>query len=212
VVVVRPVPLPVRCINCGGSDSLVTWSRIIAIVALVVALGALYNPAREHREFVKQLRARARFELKIDTDRFFGDVYETEAFASVSLVVRVGVSNVGDKAAGETIVNVLTPASPGELSWSTASGQKIGAEPGRPSGDAVTMPGGEEVQAQVVSYVMERVSRRGRREVWFMVENLPVPSDLPVAVVVNSDDLPDDQDVAFAQRTFHVRSKGTPTA
>lgn len=77
------------------------------------------------------------------------------------------------------------------------------------SGDTLEMPDGEEVPAQVISYTIERVSMRGRREVWFMLENLPVPSDLPVAVGVNSDDLPNEQEYVSAQRRFYVRPKET---
>jgi hypothetical protein len=79
-------------------------SLIVAILALVVAGAALYITWSEHREFLKQLRARARFELKIDSDRFDGDVYETEAPVSANLVLRVVLSNVGDRAAGQAVV------------------------------------------------------------------------------------------------------------
>jgi hypothetical protein len=48
--VVRAVPLPVRCLNCGGCESLATWSLIVATVALLVAGTALYITWREHRE------------------------------------------------------------------------------------------------------------------------------------------------------------------
>jgi hypothetical protein len=69
------------------------------------------------------------------------------------------------------------------------------------------MPGGEVVPAQLISRRIARVSMRGRHEVWFVVENLSAPSDLPAWAVVNSDDLPDDQEYARVGRTFKVRRK-----
>jgi hypothetical protein len=209
MVVVRPIPLPVRCLNCGGdSHSLAVLSVIIAAAAFVVAVFALVIAAREHKVFMKQLRARARFEVTIGTDRFDGDVYETDANTTVTMTLRVGISNVGDKAAGETVVNVLTPASFGELVWSTRSGQRIpAAERGMPTGDTLTMPDGEEVGAQMIFHTIQRVSMRGRREVWFMVDAVPVPCVVPVAVGVNSDDLPEDEELVLTSRTFYIRRK-----
>jgi hypothetical protein len=202
--------LPVHCQNCGGGDSLAVLGVIIAAAAFVVAVFALYIAVREHREFMKQLQARARFDVTIDTDRFDGDVYETESNTTATMVFFVGLSNVGDKAAGETVVNVFTPASIGELLWSTRRGERSPAARGMATGDVLTMPDGEEVGAQMISHAIQRVSMRGRREVWFTVDRVPVPCVLPIAAGVNSDDLPDDQEVAWASRTVQIRQKGAP--
>lgn len=208
-VLVRQVPLPVHCQNCGGGDTLSVVGLIIAGAAFVVALFALYIAAREHREFMKQLRARARFDLTIGMNRFDGDVHETEASTTV-MVFFVGLSNVGDKAASETVLNVHTPASFGQLLWGTQTGESSSERRGIPTGDTLTMPDGEEVGAQMISRTFQRLSLRGRTEFWFMVDGVPVPCVLPIGVVVNSDDLPDDQEFAWATRTFYVRRKGAP--
>jgi hypothetical protein len=105
-------------------------------------------------------------------------------------------------------VNVFTPASIGELLWSTRLGERSPAARGMPTGDVLTMPDGEEVGAQMISHTIQRVSMRGRREVWFTVDHVPVPCVLPIAAGVNSDDLPDDEEVAWASRTFHIRQSG----
>ena len=66
------------------------------------------------------------------------------------------------------------------------------------------MPDGSEVAAHYIFKKGARVPLRGGQVAWFMVD-AQVPSDTPIRVYAESDDLPDDEDQAQLDRTFHVR-------
>ena len=156
---------------------------------------------------MKQLRARARFKLTVDSDRFDGDVYETDA-DSVSMTLRVGLDNVGDKAAGHTVLNVLVPASHSFFAWSAQNGTRKPPDQDQPlpTSEVLKTPDGPELAAMWITKTVARVALRAGLVTWFIVQ-VPVPCELPVRVVAQSDDLPDDQEQVKCDRTFHIRRK-----
>ena len=204
MVVVRPVPLPVRCLNCGSGDTLATRSLIVAVVALVVAAVALYITLREHREFMKQLGARARFDLAVLLEQGFerGEVSVESGHPEITF--RVTLDNVGEKAAGETILNVFAPAT-NELVWSTRSGMQLSSpDDAAATPEKLRLPDGTEVEARMIAKAIPRVARRAGHMTWFTVV-VRQPADLHVRVVAQCDDLPDDQENVTADRLLRVR-------
>ena len=202
--------IPVHCLNCstGASDTLGRWSLIVAGAALFVALGALYIAAREHSVFIRQLKARANFTLTADVETGASpddpDLIKVAASA-VIVRVRVGISNVGTKAAGPTLLNVLVPALFEDPAWVDHRGVRDGPKIAPiPTPELLKMPDGREVQAHWIEKKIPRVALRGGQVAWFAVQ-VGVPTDLPIRIVAQSDDLPDDVTEVVLDKTIRVR-------
>src|SRR3954451_11998074 len=100
------------------SDYIAAASVLVALIGVIVAVvAALYakrsadatdeavDMARtEHQEFVAQLRRRARFVLTLDVDGASadGEIVTTSDGPTMGVIVRVGLTNVGERAAGQT--------------------------------------------------------------------------------------------------------------
>jgi hypothetical protein len=211
MVVVRPVPLPVRCLNCGDSHTLALIALIAAVLgviiagaALIVAFRSLGIAKREHTEFMKQLNARARFELSVDLEHGAGGVIELQP-SRPEITFRVSLRNVGDKAAGQTVMNVFAPASASHLVWSNPKGGQLSAQDDAiATPETLILPDGSEVEARFITKTIPRVALRPGVMTWFTVV-VREPSDLPVRVVAQCDDLPDDQEDARCDRLVQVR-------
>ena len=108
----------------------------------------------EHREFLAQLRRRARFSLTLEVDGADADgVIVTQATA-IGLVVRVGLTNVGEKAAGQTTMPVFLPRG-SDARW---SGAQTTRDP-EPTTELLGV-GENQVAASYVEKVLPQVGRR----------------------------------------------------
>lgn len=135
--------MTVECSNCGGIGP-EFWLSLAALLlagvagwyakrsadstaeALSLARDEVNMAKTEHAEFLRQLRARARFRLlprplypEPDDD----GVIRVDA-STVRVLVEFGLKNVGDRAAGETVLNVLAPRSVSNFRWSGPRGEE----------------------------------------------------------------------------------------
>ena len=121
------------CEGCSGLDP-------FAIAALLVALGALAMAWREHRVFIKRLKARARLEVTlrvVQPPGVRGGLVEIDGTAG-TIIIEVGLRNYGERAAGATTVNVLFPER-ADVRWCGPRGEDMGPESNRsiPSGETL---------------------------------------------------------------------------
>lgn len=211
--------VPVVC----GLDA----NLVVALVSLLLAGGALIYAKRaadaadasltltreeaqrsrlEHEEFLRQLRARARFEVTLTAEGADENGVITSDATVIYVTVEVGLRNVGEKAAGPTFINLLVPRSITHFRLMTAAG---GEDPqqARPVPETLAADG-DEVAAQYLSMERERTPRRTSfvRRAFLQV---PVPdageSVVPLRVKVESDDLADDEPEVVREMLLRVR-------
>jgi len=216
----------VECTNCGHLGA----EFFVALVALVVAVAAaLYarrsvktadetlalarqevGMAREqHEQFRRELRARARFKLSASVPGAGPDgVYRVDASACL-LQVLVGLTNVGDRAAGPTTINLLAPRSLGEnFRWSGPGGHEIpNADPARyPTTETFDHPEFG-VEAVYLMRELPRVTRKTPVVGWVRI-SAQVPMDgetvIPMRLKAAADELPDDEDEAVLDFVVRV--------
>jgi hypothetical protein len=115
----------VECPDCGGEFP---WELLIALLAVLVAAGALWISAREHREFMRQTRARARFNVGmavINIDNRLPDDPIVVDATEIRPVIRLSVENYGERAAAETLMNVLAPRTLQGFGWCAPDGTRL---------------------------------------------------------------------------------------
>jgi hypothetical protein len=156
----------VECSNCGdlGPEFWVTLvALLITVGGLVVAWRALGMTDREHREFMRRLEARARFNVTVATVNADGDgVLRTDGSHVGAARVSIGVKNVGEMAASQTLVNVVFPRGT-RLQWSGAQGEDIGPEryPADTEDEVLRAPDGAEyTETQYLDSTWDRIGRR----------------------------------------------------
>lgn len=204
MVALNPAPrLLVRCLNCGGSDqSLALIGVIIALIALGVAVAAMVYTGkqhaiaqREHVEFMKQLNARARFQLtaRVLNAALDGALEIAHGTTTAYARIEIGLTNTGEKSAGPTTIKVLLPGSVRGFRWLTSGGTVYGEEP-VPTSEVLTLPQGGQPSAQYLSCEVPRVSNRTPvlRWIWFSAEDHNM-SEIPIRVTARSDDLDIDE-------------------
>jgi hypothetical protein len=119
--------------------------------------------------------------------------------------LEIGLSNVGDRAAGPTTINVLIPGGVRDFRWASSSGELYGA--------AATMTaetlGGDHRPSQWLSQEIPRVRLRTPELRWvqFQVERGGL-ADIPIRVKAQSDDLPEDDGEKVLNFTVEVRGAG----
>jgi hypothetical protein len=152
----------------------------------------------EHNEFLRQLQARARFRLvprpiypQPDKD----GVLRSDA-TTVTMRVEIGLKNHGDRAARETVINVLAPRHLESLRWSGPNGEKLAEANPAPSGETLTDADGHVHDAQYLALILPSVTRRSVY-VRYFVFDVELPRDgitsVPVRVTAEADELPDDE-------------------
>jgi hypothetical protein len=200
----------VRCTNCGGRDWL---AIVIAGVALIVSLGALTISLREHRFFLKQLRARARLKLMLRVLDHPDGVVVANA-QNVAVRLEVGVTNYeGDKAASAATMNVVVPRWVLDFRWSGPGGEQV-LPPGIPAATEELLQGDLAQPGQWIGQELPRVSVK---TAYVRHCNLTVrkPDDAdevicPVRAKVGSDDLPDDVDEVVEETIIRFRWEPPP--
>lgn len=163
----------------------------------------------EHNEFLRELRARARFRLSLRTwpEPDEDGVIRQDATA-VGVRVEIGLNNDGDRVASETVLNVVAPRRLADFRWSLANGGLVSAA--RPSADTpeeLTDDDGRAWPGQYLDKTIPRVSRRSHYADWVLV-SVEVPRDgvrsVPLRVTAQADELPDDIDEEVANLMIRV--------
>jgi hypothetical protein len=203
----------VRCVEgCGGGEPTAAYiGLVVAFLSLAVALAAwrvshrsLQIARDEHRVFLKQINARADFDLTIDiVDRHLPDDGAIESSEEeIELKWQLGIENSGDKAALSALINFLVPTDiSASLAWITQNGLSV-PDPHRqhgPMSTAEELPAADGTRHPAHYLVKEvpRISLRGAR-VGFATAQIKTPANpgeeriVPVSFRVESDDLPDD--------------------
>lgn len=206
----------VKCLNCGGAET--SWPTILALLfagaAVLVAARSLWLQASEHKRLTAELAKRADFALTI---RPMGNLYEsvgsdsaelTTPASSVLLLLEIGITNTGDRAATHTALNVLAPQRYRNLTWSLPNGAPID----RLATAAATSEQLENEECWWISDEIERVALRTPRLRHATVD-VEVPQEGEVTVQVRvkaqSDDLPDDVEERVKDFTVRVSRRSS---
>lgn len=231
---VPAVPIKVECTNCGGDEWITYFSLGVAVASVILALVAAYLARKavkvaddtlkvahedagrsrtEHAEFMRQLQARARFDVTL-TPKWpaNADGLIEQNATSTRVTVAIGISNEqGDKAAGPTTVNALVPEGMvSDLRWSGPQGEEVSGVSRMilTTPEILTDADGSDYEAQYLFHELPRVTRRTARllHLTFYVE---IPSkgerSVPIRVRVESDDLPDDDPEVVRELMIRVR-------
>jgi hypothetical protein len=200
--------MQVNCSNCGGIGP-EFW---LALGAFIVSLGALWfskvasdaanqdlaMARQEHREFLTQLQARARFKLRIRVPRADDDGVYRVAAASANITAEIGLKNDGTRAATATLLNVMVPRSV-PVRWCGPNGEELPDVAGpAETGECLMDATGKEQPAHFLSFEIPRVGRRPHYVKFFRlsVSAVPPPGEelsIPIKVTADADELPDDE-------------------
>ena len=227
------VPIRVECTNCGSDEwitiaslGLAAIGLILAAVAAVVALKAAkaaddtlivareeaQRSSTEHDEFMRQLQARARFDVTL-TPQWPADENGliTEDATETRVTIAIGISNArGDKAAGTTTINALVPRGIKQLRWSGPRGEEntTASSVTLETSETLTDADGKEFEADYLARQLPRVTRRTAYVVYFtFYVEIPRRGErtVPVKVLVESDDLPDEEPDVVRELMIRVR-------
>jgi hypothetical protein len=215
----------VECVKgCGGDSTITAIGLAVAFLSLAVAFAAWRISHRsldiantEHQEFMRQLNARADFELTLYVDSPAledGSVLESEQPVA-GIRWEMGIHNSGDKAANDVGANFLIPADLDRdfFRWVTQSGESRNDDPAKTG--PMTTP--EELlasdqsrhPAQYLIREVERQTRKGDRLLFaFAQAKMPPHGEerkLPFKFKVWSDDLPDDVEERTIEREITLR-------
>lgn len=190
-----------ECTNCSGNGGTPWLSIAIAAIALVATLIALGMNYFQFREFNRSLKARARFRITLSVANGVDGVRWTPPNTNTAyVVIGIGIKNVGDKAAGETLINALYPAQIREARWSSPDGGDAefkGTPLPAEDGDVVIDPtDGTEYQARYLARTISRIGTKPHTLVHmkFPVDNMRMNDEVrvPIRVKVQADEIPDD--------------------
>lgn len=202
----------IECINCGGDGGGVQFW--LTVGALGIAFLALLMNFVQFREYLRELRARAKFMVTLSTvgPNVRDGVRWTDA-AKTAVRVSVGIKNDGDKAAGETLINALVPAHLENVRWSGPGGQEA-EEPTvtAPTDEKLTGPDGTKYEAKFLSRTLPRIGTKPHHVVYFQFyAETRRPGDsvaIPVRVKVQADEIPDGLDEYVAEHAVRVERRG----
>jgi hypothetical protein len=209
----------VRCVNCGGGTD---WPTRLALlfggVGAFAAARSLSIQTGEHRRLRSELAKRADFEITIRPvpAELFTNVTSDSADRLVSasgtvLRFEIGVSNIGQKAATHTTLNVLAPARYAGLKWCGPSGEELDVPRDAPLTDQQLPESSDPNGSRWLSVEIERVAFRTPRLRWVLF-GVDLPSDgrvdVPVRAKAQSDDLPDDVVERVKDYVVHIAPPG----
>jgi hypothetical protein len=202
----------IECSNCGDSFP---WGLLIAALALCVAAGALYVSAREHREFMKQVRARARFDLKltiIDVPNNLPDEPIEVDGDTLDAHLQLHVENYGERRAGETLINVRVPRTLPDFLPATAAGtiRTQGRVP-IADPDPIKDADGHLIPAKWAHETAESIPRKTGGVLTYYRFRMPVPSEgeavCRIEATAAAEELPDDVAECTGELVVRVRHK-----
>jgi hypothetical protein len=221
----------VECSNCGvGAELWVALaSLVVAVASVIVALRAARDSKRsadatdravalahdevemarkEHDEFLRGLRARARFRLSLRSRPEPEDGVISVDASTVQVRVEIGLKNEGDRAAGETVLNVVAPRHVLDFRWCGPQGEAVpDAGPPAETPEELSDAQGRAWPGQYLSKILPRVTRRSHYAT-FVSLGIVVPRtgerSVPVKVTAQADELPDDVDEAVEHLMIRV--------
>jgi hypothetical protein len=207
--------MPVECSNYGAIGP-EFWLSLAALLLAGVAgwyakrsadaADAAVGLAREevkmaraeHEEFMRQLRARARFRLALRTTPAPDDDGVIRENATVVNVrIEVILKNEGERAAGDTVVNVVAPRHVG-LRWCGPRGEQLAdATPAAETPEELADADGRTWSGEYLKLTFPSVTRRAAYS-RFAALSVEVPREgvrsVPLKVTAQADELPDDVD------------------
>lgn len=221
----QTTPIAVRCVNCvaGGVDHTGTIVAgigigaavigvIVAVIALIVSARALKIArqehglsAVEHKEFLRELNARADFVLTAGLLPDMGDTLVLEASAMIARV-QIGLQNVGERDAGEATVEVLVPGGIRTLYWTDRVGNQLPGD-SSPADESLPLPQGGEAPAQMLTKKIPRVPRGAPENQWLMFTVESAPAEILLRIKARSDDLDKPHDPVAREFTIHVQRR-----
>jgi hypothetical protein len=205
-----------ECTNCGGP----TWQFLIAIAALAIAGCSLYVSLRQHGVFMRELRARAKFQLTATTVHASHDGLLRSDASLINPIVEIGLKNTGDRVARTTVINVLVPRG---IGYFTRCGSDGGDLPGGASqvhtgtDETLTAADGTEVPAQWIAWDYPRISLKTAIVMYVrFVCGIPEEGSeqvTPMRIKAQADELPDGHDEEIIEHQVRVaRLTPPPTA
>jgi hypothetical protein len=196
----------VSCTNCGGDTGPAFW---VTVLALIVAAVALFIAFREHRAFMREVGARARFRLipSVVGSSEPGYTMRTDE-TNVEVRVVFGLKNDGNKAATATVLNALVGReSVVSLRWCGPNGEDLDSAPQADTTREDFEANGNEVPAWWLPLDVPRVAKRPYYMKYFtFLVAVPTAGEVtvPVRLKAQADELPDDQDEAVKTLTVRV--------
>ena len=186
---------------------------MIGLAGLALTAVAVYVSLQGHRERTRERKVRARFDVTVRTvDADENGIRWTDADTQHTRI-GIGVKNVGEKAAGQTLLNVVIPRSLPFARWAGPSGEEM-PDGTRMADTPELLPdetGNETIPSKFLASTFDRIGLRPHYEkfVQFPVELPSRESGLsqttvPVRVRVQADELPDDIDEHVVDYTVHV--------
>jgi hypothetical protein len=152
----------VECANCdGGGSDLQFW---LTATALVIAFAALAMNYIQFREFMREARAKAEFNIRLGSP----GAEEVARDADLQFVegghgrvrVRLDIRNVGDRSASETLINVGAPPMTRNLRWCGPEGEKVVVTDPHFEPDTPVRVQGVELHSVWLSKVLPRFGRK----------------------------------------------------
>lgn len=207
----------------SGSDVLANALDAVsvgaALGALVISLLSLRSAqaqrrmaADEHAEFMRELRARANFEISLRAvDGPEDDLLELPAGAFRTYgEIEVGLKNTGERAARRTILNLVAPSWLAELGWVEPDGSpRPDARPAMQTPDE-RLPDGRGQEHPGI-YLTEEFSSIDRRPAYVRRARFLLPEDresIPFRAVAQSDDLPEELSEVREYFLLRLRPEG----
>lgn len=182
---------------------------------MTIAREEAARSSAEHVEFLRQLTARARFDVTVQAHGADADGLLISTEPEEAVVIAIGISNRrGDKAAGPTVINALVPQGTMGLRWCGPNGEQRPNAPNQLLTTPEPLPG-TEFRSWYLARELERVTRRTVRLVHFAFL-MEVPADgeasVPIRVRIESDDLPDEEPEVVQELIVRARrsSGGRP--
>lgn len=200
---VRPSGPPLDTNAAPGPriPSVDTWVQLgIASLALLVAAAGLTFNGLQFKQWNKELKARAKFDLSVSVRGEEGGQLELPPDTQVAeCLVRVAVTNDGERAATTTLMNFLAPAFVESIHWVTSSGVRLkGATEAAPAqeDEVLTEPGQTTpYAAEYLDFEVDRIGRNSIFEVHVLMK-VRIPSSneirVPVRATASADEIPDD--------------------
>jgi hypothetical protein len=218
-----PHHIVVTCSNCGaGTDLVGLAGLIVAVVAAVFAGIVVCWTRSEHVEFLRRLRARARFKLTLRATLSQGGespapgVDDPLAVAaqvghSFPQVFEIGITNIGDSAAGPTVVNVVVPQWARPFFWCDSAGNKWVESPAPvTTADPLKTESGASVPAHWISRDVHRVSTRTPVLLHFSFQVGNNVNRVPIRVTASCDELPDEEEEKILDGELKVHDLTPP--
>jgi hypothetical protein len=152
----------------------------------------------EHAEFLHQLQARARFQLTprpVYPEPDEDGVLRIDA-TTLQVRVEIGLKNVGNRAAGETVLNVVAPRYLMNFRWSGPLAEELAVAGPALTAEELTDDQGRVFVGQYLALILPSVTRRSHYARYF-VFSIDVPrtgiTSVPFRLTAEADELPDDE-------------------